>query len=129
MELYFVTKLSLRKKYDNTIILPRHKEIIMLTMINGTSNNLRELRSYDGESSQIKSPYYQRLVLYSRQLIRTMNSPRATDDTITYCYTQLFVTRSEMDAIREKYYLITTITSDGCYTREILDNNHDDTKK
>lgn len=88
----------------------------MLTKINGTSNNLRELRSYDGESSQIKSPYYQRLVLYSRQLIRAMNCPRATDDTITYCYTQLFVTRSEMDAIREKYYLITTITSDKSST-------------
>jgi len=88
----------------------------MLTMVNGTSNNLRELRSYDGESSPIKSPYYQRLVLYSRQLIRAMNSSRATDDMITYCYTQLFVTRSEMDAIREKYYLITTITSDKSST-------------
>ena len=75
--------------------------------INTSYENDTDLFLIEGESREVRSNYYQRLVKYSRQLIRALNAPTCTLDIETYCYAQLWLTRKEMDAIREKYYLIT----------------------
>jgi len=73
------------------------------TMVNTESENTRELYLIDGESRNVKSPYYQRLVQYTRSLIRALNGANVTPDLETYCYHQMWLTRVEMNKYREAF--------------------------
>ena len=83
-------------------------ELAKINLTSTTNVELPEIEFtlFDGESQPIKSNYYQQLVKFSRQLIRTLNSPNCTAGMQEYCYQQLWLSQREMIAMREKYYLI-----------------------
>ncbi len=73
------------------------------TTINGNSEIIRDFVLIDGESRDLKSPYYQRLIQYTRSLIRALNGAYVTPDLESYCYRQLWLTRIEMDKFRNAF--------------------------
>ena len=83
-------------------------ELAKINLTSTTNVELPEIEFtlFDGESQPIKSNYYQQLVKFSRQLIRTLNSSNCTAGMQEYCYQQLWISQREMIGMREKYYLI-----------------------
>ena len=89
------------------------KDIMDSTTISETSKPTRDFYLIEGESRQLRSHYYQRLIKYTRQLIKTLNGPNVTPDLESYCYHQLFITRVEMNKVREAFFNIPEPTNHG----------------
>jgi hypothetical protein len=71
--------------------------------INETLTPLREFTLVQGDARQLRSPYYQQLIMYNRSLIRTLNSPGLSEDLESYCYRQMWITRLEMVKFRQTF--------------------------
>lgn len=93
------------------------KDIMESTEIDETSTPTRDFHLIEGESRQLRSHYYQQLIKYTRQLIKTLNGSNVTPDLESYCYHQLFITRVEMNKVREAFFKIIIVnpepTTDG----------------
>ena len=71
--------------------------------VNIDSENTRDFVLINGESRNVKSPYYQKLIQYTRSLIKALNGKNVTVDLEAYCYRQLWLTREEMIKYREAF--------------------------
>ena len=69
----------------------------------GESDNIRDFVLINGESRNLKSPYYKQLIQYTHSLIRALNGATVTPDLESYCYRQLWLTRVEMVKYREAF--------------------------
>jgi hypothetical protein len=75
----------------------------MDNMVNIDSDNIRDFVLINGESRNVRSPYYQKLIQYTRSLIKALNGKNVTIDLESYCYRQLYLTREEMKKYREAF--------------------------